>query len=383
MGQRVRLTEGTSTTIYPTQGYNATGATSTKNVFANGILVATVTGSTSTAQIRYTLVDHLGSTNVITDESGNVIETLDYYAYGGIRVDVKASGFSGESRKYIGQEYDEGTSLSYLNARYYDAARGQFVSQDPVFLAIGDPIRVQQLTRMNQGMVLSNPQALNSYSYAGNNPITYKDPDGKFFGVDDAAGFALGGVIGSVGYVGVGLFTGQNLTWGGIGGAFVTGGILGVGAANTPETLGASNAIAVAIVVGTGAGAAGGLTQQGVDILNGTQKDKRINWGDVAKNGAFTGVTGGLTEGILPSARIPYLSSGRGNYNAVGQQILTKGTNGTISNISVGTGVKAAVGSQASNLYQTLAGTLADLGRALTGLLNSISTSNSGNSSKR
>jgi RHS repeat-associated protein len=57
--------------------------------------------------------------------------------------------------------------LLVLNARYYDPARGQFTSQDPVFR--GDP----------REMDLSNPQSLNSYSYALNNPISNKDPNGE------------------------------------------------------------------------------------------------------------------------------------------------------------------------------------------------------------
>ena len=65
---------------------------------------------------------------------------------------------------FIGERYDAVTQLSYLNARYYDAARGQFTSQDSVFWEKQD---------------LSNPQSLNSYSYALNNPINRKDPDGR------------------------------------------------------------------------------------------------------------------------------------------------------------------------------------------------------------
>jgi RHS repeat-associated protein len=59
----------------------------------------------------------------------------------------------------------------YLNARYYESARGQFISQDPVFWEIG-------LTQDGKA-ALSNPQALNSYGYANDNPITGKDPNGR------------------------------------------------------------------------------------------------------------------------------------------------------------------------------------------------------------
>ena len=41
----------------------------------------------------------------------------------GRRTDAKTTSFS-DSRKYIGQQYDDATNLSYLNARYYDSARG-------------------------------------------------------------------------------------------------------------------------------------------------------------------------------------------------------------------------------------------------------------------
>ncbi len=70
-----------------------------------------------------------------------------------------------EQRKYIGQEYNADTGLDYLNARYYDAKRGQFISQDP-------------LVRDNPEKFLADPQQLNSYAYARNNPINASDPSG-------------------------------------------------------------------------------------------------------------------------------------------------------------------------------------------------------------
>ena len=55
-----------------------------------------------------------------------------------------------------------------LQARYYDGSKGEFLSEDPVFL--GNP----------KQQVLSDPESLNSYSYANDNPITNPDPLGKF-----------------------------------------------------------------------------------------------------------------------------------------------------------------------------------------------------------
>ncbi len=58
---------------------------------------------------------------------------------------------------------------AFLNARYYNSAQGQFLSEDPVFL--GNP------SQQN----LQDPQSLNSYSYSDDSPITKSDPTGKFW----------------------------------------------------------------------------------------------------------------------------------------------------------------------------------------------------------
>lgn len=70
-----------------------------------------------------------------------------------------------EQRKFIGQEFDSGTGLNYLNARYYNAAIGKFTSQDPIFW------------NFDQAW-LADPQNQNSYAYARNNPIVGSDPSG-------------------------------------------------------------------------------------------------------------------------------------------------------------------------------------------------------------
>jgi uncharacterized protein RhaS with RHS repeats len=125
-GQRVSQT-GTSTYIYPFKWYSiasstGTGAkysTTTEYAFNGDALVATVdrklaSGSaTGTAITRYVHPDHLGSTNVVTDENGALVQTLDYYPYGGIRISVSTS--TNEKRKFIGQFADD-SGLDYFNA---------------------------------------------------------------------------------------------------------------------------------------------------------------------------------------------------------------------------------------------------------------------------
>jgi RHS repeat-associated protein len=198
-GQRVFQATGSATTSYPNRYYNiassSLAATTTKHIFApDGTLLATVVGASTTATTTYLHPDHLGGTNVTTNTSGAVTQTLDYYPYGSQRIN---SGSSAEQRRFIGEEYDSDTEFSYLNARYYQGSRGQFMSQDPVFLLIGDPTRVKEMTRKKLVEILADPQALNSYSYARNNPLVYVDSTGKWY-VQLGATFALGPV--SAGY---------------------------------------------------------------------------------------------------------------------------------------------------------------------------------------
>src|SRR5262245_61755755 len=175
-GQRV-LQTGTSTTyIYANKWLTgAKFATTTSYVFNGDTLLATVDQQTAsgvatgTAKTRYVHPDHLGLTNVVTDESGYLVQTLDYYPYGGTRVSVATS--TNEARKFIGQFADI-SGLDYLNARYYAPDRGQFISQDPSFLSVGDPTKVKQVTGQDQSTFLTDPQLANSYSYGRDNPIT-------------------------------------------------------------------------------------------------------------------------------------------------------------------------------------------------------------------
>jgi RHS repeat-associated protein len=178
LSERVKLTSGTSTILYPETTYSVNGSTTTKYISFDGVSLATITDAPSTSTTtNYVSDDMLGGTNDVTNASGALVETTQYFPYGSIRIDNATGTYAGDIRKYIGQQYDAATALSYLNARYYNGSQGQFISQDPVFL--GDP---------NQ-QILSDPQSLNAYSYSEDNPIVKSDPTGK----QDAGTYALGG----------------------------------------------------------------------------------------------------------------------------------------------------------------------------------------------
>ena len=150
-----------------------------------------VGSGTSTASTTYLHPDHLGGTNVATDEDGEVTQTLDYYPYGSQRI---ATGSFSEQRRFIGEEYDGDTEFSYLNARYYQGSRGQFMSQDPVFINLGVDKRSKQ--------VLTDPQQQNSYSYARGNPLTFRDPSGEIAFLAIPAAGAIWGLV-ETGFVGM------------------------------------------------------------------------------------------------------------------------------------------------------------------------------------
>ena len=142
------------------------------SIFANDTSLATIIGSGTTAKtgsvvavsVYYNATDLLNSSSIMTDSIGAIAETMDYYPFGGIRIDNKTGAFN-EQRKYIGQEYDQDTGLNYLNARYYNATLARFISQDPMFWNF-------------DSAWLVDPQNQNSYSYARNNPIIGSDPSG-------------------------------------------------------------------------------------------------------------------------------------------------------------------------------------------------------------
>jgi len=210
-GSRVMQTSTTSTTYYPNKYFSTmstivgstTYATSTNYIWNGDTLLATIDQpmingtATGTPITRYIHPDHLGSTNAVTDQNGNLMQLMDYYPYGATRI-ATSTYPTNEKRQYIDQFMDAQTGLDYLNARYYNSTQGQFISEDPMFLAIGNPNQIQQLTQQQQAQLLANPQQLNSYSYSHDNPITSKDPQG-LVGVEAVFATPAGMVIGAMG----------------------------------------------------------------------------------------------------------------------------------------------------------------------------------------
>ena len=76
------------------------------------------------------------------------------------RIDSKVGSYVGEKDKYAGTQYDSVSALNYMQARYQDPTRGQFLSEDPTFLALGNPPQLAQLSQKDQNQFLMDPAQL-------------------------------------------------------------------------------------------------------------------------------------------------------------------------------------------------------------------------------
>ncbi len=165
--KRVKRVAGAQTTVYVNKYYEVTNGVATKHYYHGDRLVAVSENGT----LRFVHTDHLASSSVATDTSGNQAGGRTYLPFGDQR---SASGTFGTNKLYTGQRLD-GTGLYFYNARYYDAAIGRFISPDTIVPEF------------------ANPQALNRYAYVYNNPLKYTDPTGHF-----AVIFGLIGAIGEL-----------------------------------------------------------------------------------------------------------------------------------------------------------------------------------------
>ncbi len=127
-------------------------------VFFNGQRVAR---SDSAGLIHYYFSDQVGSHGVVENATATVCEQdIDYFPYGGVENDYCA--VVPQHYKFTGKERDGESQLDNFDFRYYSSSLGRFMKPD-------DP-----LVWENQ----NDPQSLNLYSYAGNNPAVNTDPDG-------------------------------------------------------------------------------------------------------------------------------------------------------------------------------------------------------------
>ena len=109
--------------------------------------------------LYYYHTDHLGSSTLITDGNGQLVQQIEYLPYGEVFLEKQASGSTyATPYKFNGKELDEETGLYYYGARYMNPRLSIWYGCDPL----------QEKCPEHT-----------SYEYTLSNPVNYKDLDGR------------------------------------------------------------------------------------------------------------------------------------------------------------------------------------------------------------
>lgn len=154
--QRTRRTTGGSTTHYIWDGsqvigeYNgATGAALVEYIYAGGKMIA----RDAAGVVSYYHGDRL-TTRVLTNTSGVAVWSGSHDPYG---EDVAGSGSATNKHRFTSYERDGESGTDYAVNRQYSFGVGRFMRPDPV------------------AGVLEDPQSLNRFAYARNEPTNFTD----------------------------------------------------------------------------------------------------------------------------------------------------------------------------------------------------------------
>lgn len=181
-GQRLTKTVGTETITYHYFGGQLMYETSNKlsgqistryTRTPEGKLLSVSIYSTTGNKDYYYHYNAHGDVVAVTDSTGALYRQYAYDPYGnvisvkdgaGVSINMSTDEFN-HAYTYAGYRYDKETGLYFLNARYYAAGIGRFLTKD---------------TWKGES---TDPQTLNRYSYALGDPINFVDHSGHRPGV--------------------------------------------------------------------------------------------------------------------------------------------------------------------------------------------------------
>jgi RHS repeat-associated protein len=144
-GQRIKKIENGVTTYYIGKHFeaNQTGYSTinTNYYFAGTERVAKTNTINGSSTLFFYHANHLGSTEAISDASGNLVNRTNYFPFGEIR--------QGGAEKYsfTGKERDAVSGQYYFEARYYASLFKHFTQADTVVPDVYNP---QSLNRYGQ-----------------------------------------------------------------------------------------------------------------------------------------------------------------------------------------------------------------------------------------
>lgn len=128
------------------------------------------------AALTWLVSDQHGTSQVAVDAGSLAATARRLDLFGNPRAGSGlAAVWAGGNRGFVGGTLNPASGLTRLGAREYDPALGKFISADP----ISDP---------------ADPQQLNAYAYASNNPATLSDAGGLHVFEGDSGGWTDSGV---------------------------------------------------------------------------------------------------------------------------------------------------------------------------------------------
>jgi RHS repeat-associated protein len=138
---------------------------------ASGKMLAeysTIVEPPSMVKVSYLTTDHLGSPRILTDANGQIISRRDFHQFGEEIFTAQRTqglGYTADSvrQKFTSYERDIEADIDFAQARYYNFKHGRFTSVDPITITLARVV---------------DPQQLNLYAYARNNPLLFIDPTG-------------------------------------------------------------------------------------------------------------------------------------------------------------------------------------------------------------
>jgi RHS repeat-associated protein len=133
--------------------------------------------------------DHLGSTSLITNLDGEIVQHVEYVPFGEVFIEERNNKWN-TPYLFNAKELDEETGLYYYGVRYYDSRNSVFLGVDPMW---------------------EKYPGISVFAYCNNNPINAVDPDGRFvwFLIPVVKG-VVGGVIDAAAQATVSMANGQS-----------------------------------------------------------------------------------------------------------------------------------------------------------------------------
>lgn len=120
------------------------------------VLLLSPTAGMCVEKVTYYYTDANQTILATTDASGVIVTQSDYRPFGAVVLGTPQDGPG-----FSGHIADVDSSLIYMQARYFDPALGRFIAVDPAAAKYG------------------NVFSFNRYTYGNNNPLHFRDSDGR------------------------------------------------------------------------------------------------------------------------------------------------------------------------------------------------------------